>query len=233
MNSDNKYNNGKIYTIRCTDNNNLIYVGSTTQPLYKRWYEHKQIYNKEGKQYNKLLYSKMRELGVDKFFIELYENFKCENIEQLHKKEGEIIRQIATLNKKIEGRTFKEYYKDNKEKIKQYKEDNKEKIKENNKEYRDNNKEKIKETRKEYYLKNKEEIKEEIKQYKEDNKEKILRKKKEYYEENKPEILQKMAIKINCVCGSFSCKGNLSRHEKSKKHIEFINNNNSSDSQIE
>ena len=101
MNSDNKYNNGKIYTIRCTDNNNLIYVGSTTQPLYKRWYEHKQIYNKEGKQYNKLLYSKMRELGVDKFFIELYENFKCENIEQLHKKEGEIIRQIATLNKNI------------------------------------------------------------------------------------------------------------------------------------
>ena len=101
MNSDNKYNNGKIYTIRCTDNNNLIYVGSTTQPLYKRWYEHKQIYNKEGKQYNKLLYIKMRELGVDKFYIELYENFKCENIEQLHKKEGEIIRQIATLNKNI------------------------------------------------------------------------------------------------------------------------------------
>ena len=103
MNSDNKYNNGKIYTIRCTDNNNLIYVGSTTQPLYKRWYEHKQIYNKEGKQYNKLLYIKMRQLGFDKFYIELYENFKCENIEELHKKEGEIIRQIATLNKKIEG----------------------------------------------------------------------------------------------------------------------------------
>ena len=101
MNSDNKYNNGKIYTIRCTDNNNLIYVGSTTQPLYKRWYEHKQLYNKEGKQYNKLLYIKMRELGFDKFYIELYENINCENIEQLHKKEGEIIRQIATLNKNI------------------------------------------------------------------------------------------------------------------------------------
>ena len=33
----NKYNNGKIYTIRCRDDNNLIYVGSTVQPLYKRW----------------------------------------------------------------------------------------------------------------------------------------------------------------------------------------------------
>ena len=218
MNSDNKYNNGKIYTIRCTDNNNLIYVGSTTQPLYKRWYEHKQLYNKEGKQYNKLLYSKMRELGVDKFFIELYENFKCENIEQLHKKEGEIIRMCGTLNKVISGRTDKEYYEDNKEKIKQYKEDNKEKIKENNKEYRDNNKEKIKEKDKQYYKDNKEKIK----NYYDKNKEKILDYQKQYQKE-----------KINCVCGSSFCKSKLSRHEKTKKHIEFINNNNSSDSQIE
>ncbi len=39
----NKYNNGKIYTIRCKDDNNLIYVGSTIQPLYKRWNDHKEI----------------------------------------------------------------------------------------------------------------------------------------------------------------------------------------------
>ena len=207
MNSDNKYNNGKIYTIRCIDNNNLIYVGSTIQPLYKRWYEHKQLYNKEGKQYNKLLYIKMRELGFNKFYIELYENFKCENIEELHKKEGEIIRQIATLNKKIEGRTVKEYYKDNKEN------QNKK-----CKEYRDNNKEKIKEKDKQYYKDNKEKIK----NYYDKNKEKILDYQKQYQKE-----------KINCVCGSSFCKSKLSRHEKTKKHIEFINNNNSSDSQIE
>ena len=152
MNSDNKYNNGKIYTIRCTDNNNLIYVGSTTQPLYKRWYEHKQIYNKEGKQYNKLLYIKMRELGFDKFYIELYENINCENIEQLHRKEGEIIRQIATLNKNIAGLNVKEN------------------MKEYNKEYYEENKEKIKETKKEYYKKNKEQILEKQKEYYEKNK---------------------------------------------------------------
>ena len=200
MNSDNKYNNGKIYTIRCTDNNNLIYVGSTTQPLYKRWYEHKQLYNKEGKQYNKLLYSKMRELGIDKFYIELYENIKCENIEELHKKEGEIIRIIATLNKKFEGLNVKEN-------MKEYK-----------KKYKQENQEKIKETKKEYYEK---------------NKEKILETKKEYYDKNKEKILETKKEKINCVCGSSFCKGKLSRHEKTMKHIKFINNNNSSDSQIE
>ena len=41
MSNDNKYNNGKIYTIRCHDDQNLIYVGSTVQPLYKRWHQHK------------------------------------------------------------------------------------------------------------------------------------------------------------------------------------------------
>ena len=117
----NKYNNGKIYTIRCREDNNLIYVGSTVQPLYKRWHQHKKIYNKENdKAYNKLLYIKMREIGFDSFYIELYENFNCDNIEQLLKREGEVIREIGTLNKKIEGRTNKEYkkqyYNENKDK---------------------------------------------------------------------------------------------------------------------
>jgi hypothetical protein len=31
-----KYKNGKIYTIRCKNDDTLIYVGSTTQPLFKR-----------------------------------------------------------------------------------------------------------------------------------------------------------------------------------------------------
>ncbi len=37
----NTYNNGKIYTIRCRTDNKFIYVGSTTQPLHKRWFTHK------------------------------------------------------------------------------------------------------------------------------------------------------------------------------------------------
>ena len=40
-NDINKYNNGKIYTIRCRLDDNLIYVGSTMQPLHKRWCTHK------------------------------------------------------------------------------------------------------------------------------------------------------------------------------------------------
>jgi hypothetical protein len=110
----NKYNNGKIYTIRCHDDKDLIYVGSTTQPLYKRFYEHKRdsiVHNKRA------IYSKMNEIGSDRFYIELHKLYSCNSKEELNKREGEIIRLIGTLNMDIAGRTKSEYYTDNKEKM--------------------------------------------------------------------------------------------------------------------
>ena len=119
-----KYKNGKIYTIRCKNDDTLIYMGSTIQPLFKRWHEHKKVLNNEkSKSYNYLLYQKMRETNIEDWYIELYEEFSCENTEQLNKREGETIREIGTLNKVIPGRTQKEYIEDNKDKIKEYKKD--------------------------------------------------------------------------------------------------------------
>ena len=51
----------------------------------------------------------MREKGTDNFYIELYEDFPCQNRAQLGKREGEIIREIGTLNKQITCRTRAEY----------------------------------------------------------------------------------------------------------------------------
>ncbi len=155
----NKYDNGKIYTIRCRLDDDLIYVGSTIQPLYKRWHGHKtKSQNDEFK--HRHLYNKINELGIENFYIELYENFNCLSKEELNQREGEITRQIGTLNKYIAGRTQKEYTKDNVEKIsetkKQYYENNKEKIKNKMNEYYGKNKEKIKNRTNEYYEKNKE-----------------------------------------------------------------------------
>ena len=142
----NIYNNSKIYTIRFKSDNDLIYVGSTTQPLHKRFYSHKSRLNTQ--KYNHLgLYKKMSELGIHDCYIELYENYNCNSIEELNKREGEIIRAIGTLNKEIAGRTKteydEEYRKNNQDKIKQYRNDNREKIKAQTKQYREENKDKL------------------------------------------------------------------------------------------
>ena len=108
----NKYHNGKIYTIRCRDDDTLIYVGSSCLPLHKRFYQHKSNMKNEKKK-NRIIYHKMNELGIDKFYIELYELYKCNTKEELNKREGEIIRQLATMNMKVAGRTKRDYIAEN------------------------------------------------------------------------------------------------------------------------
>ena len=102
----NKYHHSKIYAIR-SHQTNKIYIGSTTQQLAKRLYEHKHISNTTSK----LLIEQ-----YDDVYIELLELFKCENREELHKKEGEYMRlhKDIIVNKYIAGRTTKEYEIDNK-----------------------------------------------------------------------------------------------------------------------
>ena len=57
----------------------------------------------------------MNELGVDNFYIELYENYSCNSKEELNRSEGERIRAIGNLNHLIAGRTKEEYSKEYRE----------------------------------------------------------------------------------------------------------------------
>jgi hypothetical protein len=172
------YQNSKIYTIRCRTDETLIYIGSTTNYLSKRWQDHKY---KVKKGETSKLFTKMREIGIENFYIELYEHFPCDSKEELMKKEGEVIRKISTLNEKIEGRTRKEYFKEV-----SYP-NNKEKHNQKGKEWRDNNVEYCKqyrEKRKEHKSKmDKERLQGE-------KREEILQKKREYHQKNK-EVLNK------------------------------------------
>ena len=118
---ENKYSRGKIYTIRYINDDNLIYVGSTIETLSQRLARHKSVcHNEKEKGYTMVLYQTIREKGWENFYLELYELFPCNSKEELNKREGEIIRQIGTLNRKISGRTEqeanKEYYQIHKEK---------------------------------------------------------------------------------------------------------------------
>ena len=190
------YKNGRIYTIRCKTDASLIYVGSTTEKLSIRMSKHRY----DSKKSQTLPFYKQINDWND-WYIELYEDFPCERKEQLEKREGEIIREIGTLNKLIPGSRVD--YKDNKEKqdySKQYYEKNKEYYKEYYKEYSKQNKEKIQEYYKGY-----------SKQYYEENKEKIRIKSDE---RNKSTFV--------CECGCTFQKGGLSRHLKTNKHTKYI-----------
>ena len=122
------YSKGKIYTIKHKTDPTLVYVGSTTQLLNERFNGHK---TDKKRRYKSLLYEQVQDWND--WYIELYENYPCNSIQELRIKEGEIIKEIGTLNKCIAGRTQKERnyrdYHNNIEKEKhRRKEYNKEKI---------------------------------------------------------------------------------------------------------
>ncbi len=166
------YSKGQIYTIRFYDDTKTIYIGSTIQPLAKRFGGHKKQ-NKRDKQISLYRYINEKYNGDwSVCYIELYESYPCNNKQELDKREGEVQRKFKDdenynlLNKCIAGRTQQEYYSDTieyqRERNKKYKLENADKIKER---YH-NNIEKIKEQSRQYYLKNAEKIKERTKQYK-------------------------------------------------------------------
>ena len=151
----NKYQNGKIYTIK-SPNTDKIYIGSTTQKyLSSRLAQHK------AHMKGNIFVSSSEIIKCGDAYIELIEMFPCNNKMELDKREGEIQKAHDNkVNKAIAGRTKKEYKQTDKSKEQQ-------------KEYIKQNEEHFKEYRKEYYLKKKEDNPEHIKEQQEKRKELI------------------------------------------------------------
>jgi hypothetical protein len=91
-------------------------------------------------------------------YIELIEDYPCDNKEQLNRREGQIIRERECVNDRIAGRTSGEYAKDNPESVKKYKqkyrEANREALRAKNKTYRKANRQAISTNRRAYYENN-------------------------------------------------------------------------------
>ncbi|EKX38210.1 hypothetical protein GUITHDRAFT_115554 [Guillardia theta CCMP2712] len=167
--------------------------------MMQRWSEHKKdCLLEKSKTYNCLLYKTMRQHGVDKWKIELYERFPCSNRTELRKKEGDIIKQIGTLNGKVAGRGKKEYSEENAEYLKEYKKKYAEENKEKLKQYREENKERFNERKrmnwkpltgekqeahkaycKEYHLKNAVVEREKYKKFYEENRDRLNERRRE------------------------------------------------------
>ena len=65
---------------------------------------------KKANRHNTLIYPLMLNYGLEQYYIELVEEYPCENSNQLEKREGGITREMkASLNMKVSGRTKEEY----------------------------------------------------------------------------------------------------------------------------
>ena len=194
------YQNGKIYKIYSLNNPELQYIGSTTQTLAQRLAKHKARYKYrkktgEGERYTTSSFKIFEE--CDDYRIELIELCPCNSKMELHRTEGKYISKMDCVNKRIAGRTKKEYHQANREKILQQK--------------------------KEYYQANKQAIEQYKKEYHQANREKIKQREKQYKEANKDKIKARKSIKITCECGSVVCKGVIARHKRSQKHQRLMN----------
>ena len=149
MDINNIYHNSKIYQI--TDlAYTKCYIGSTTEGLSMRMARHRHQYKHFLKNNKHFIssYDLFNEYGVENCKIELIEDYKCDTLQELRRREGEHIKNTECVNKRVEGRNVKEWYEDNKDKKKEYYKEYKEQNKDKIKEYRDINKEKMKEYQK-------------------------------------------------------------------------------------
>lgn len=199
-------NKGIIYMIKCKDPNiKESYIGSTVNLELRKQKHEFCCMDGTSKVYQFIRENK----GFDNFEFEILEdNIEFNIRKELNKIERYYIEELkSNLNSQIPTRTLKEWRITNKDKIKEY-----DKIKNQT------------EKRKEYDIirnqteKRKEYAKMYNKKYKEENKEKKKELDKIYREKNK--------ININCNCGSIISKLNYSTHCKTKKHLQYIENNN-------
>jgi len=234
------YSKTIIYKLCCNDINiTEIYIGSTTD-FKARKYQHKTSCNNEKcKKYNYKVYQYIRDNGGwDNWSMIMIEEYSCNCKLEAEKRERYYIEEFkSSLNNNIPTRTFKEYYENNQDKKKEYNkeyyENNQDKIKEYNKEYRENNQEYYKEYHKEYRENNQDKLKEYNKEYRENNQDKIKENKKEYSENNQDKLKEykkeysknnqdKLKEKFNCDCGGCYTRPSKAKHEKTKKHQEYL-----------
>jgi hypothetical protein len=105
---------GKIYKLTNV-NTDAVYIGSTCQPLEDRFRQHcikyykwAKMKGKKKREYKGITSYKVFKDGFTR--ITLVEDYPCDSIRELRKREGKVIREHpSTVNKKIAGRTKKEW----------------------------------------------------------------------------------------------------------------------------
>ena len=209
------YQNGKIYKIECINGEEGdIYIGSTAkQYLSQRMEKHRTSYKywKVGKPVSHVsAYDLFDKFGVENCSIVLIEACLCDSKDELRAREGFYIRSLMCVNKKIPGRTDREWREENREhtaevrrvyydanreelieKSKAYYDANREDISERSRAHYQENREDISERSRVHYQENSEQCKERSRKFRELNPDKIIAASRDYYDRNKDALNEK------------------------------------------
>lgn len=200
---------GYIYKI--TGACGLVYIGSSTN-IWRRKISHTYGNSSKSELLKKPLQFEIIDTRDYKLIktLRLVEQFYIDNNNTVNHHRAYINKKSINyiLDQKEKRREkCRKYYQNNRDKERErlriYNENNKEKVRERTKKYRDNNKEKVRECQRLNYQNNKDTILERHRIYNEKNKEKINR-------------------KVKCECGCLISNKSLSRHKKTKKHINLL-----------
>ena len=227
---ENKQIFGRIYKITSAMTDE-IYVGSTILPLHQRFITHVNNY----KLYQEGNYGNCKSFEIIKHgdaSIELITEDFFDNRDCMHRLEGEYIQTVPKcINKKIEGRTQKEYNDANIDHIKELRKDyyNKHKdiILQNQREYGKNKyAENIDESRqksRDKYYKYKDITSQNRKNQRLYNPDEMRAKDKIRRDKYREKHNEHARTKILCeVCGIEHSRGSLSKHIKTKKHQQKL-----------
>jgi hypothetical protein len=192
------YSKSKVYTIR-SHQTDKYYIGSTTQSLSKRFSKHKETYASylNGKA---CYVSSYEILKLGDAYIELLEDVPCETKEQLHKREGELIRQYKdhVVNVNIPGRNKAMWHQ----------------------EHRDQRLKQLAD----YYAQNKEEINQKRREERATDGEKLRAKDRAYRKANNKKLKEYYNKKTDCACGGLYSVANKARHMKTEMHLTYEKN---------
>ena len=213
------YSKAIIYTIKTNDG---LYVGSTCDFQDRKRQHTQSIYNENSKRYNVKLYKNIRENDGD-YSIEIYKLFPCNDKRELEQEEDKIIIELnANLNMMRAYLSEERRKENNKGHNKEYREANRDDLLKYHREYYKNTQQERLEYAKKYREENRNKINEMQNQTRNKNKNEINKKSREKYNKNKNEISEKRKEKVECDCGCEVRIDCLTRHKRSKKHLDLM-----------
>ena len=188
------YQLGRIYKIINTQGDE-VYIGSTFNIISQRMREHKKNYKCwiNGNKNKCSIYEYFKKNGIEKYKIVLIKEYNCYRENNKDFKHLQVYETLWINKLKCINETIPFSPLPKKFRARYYHKKNKEKRNKNSREYKKNNKSYVSEYNKQYAEKNKEAIK------------------------------ARESIKMTCICGNIVLKRSIKRHERSKKHINFMN----------